>query len=140
MTISEVEVAATERRIEGIIAVLGGAITLGAGLKWGLRGALGAGVGTALCLLNFRWLRQGATEVIRLGLAQEGAEQVDVPRRLHAKFFGRLILLPLVVYAILAWLRLPVASVICGLAAVVPAIMIELAYELIRGHHHWNAQ
>jgi hypothetical protein len=29
---------------------------------------------------------------------------------------------------------------VCGLAAVVPAILVELAYELATGHHRWNEQ
>lgn len=91
-----------------------------------------------MCWINFRWLRHGATGLIRLGLAQAGAETVHVPRSMHAKFFGRLVLLLVTVYVILAWLQLPAAAVICGLAAVVPAILAELGYELISGHHRWN--
>jgi len=34
---------------------------------------------------------------------------------------------------------LPVVAVLCGLAAVVPAIVLELVYELLHGHHRWNA-
>jgi len=45
-----------------------------------------------------------------------------------------------VAYAILAWLRLPVIAVLCGLVAVVPAILLELGYELMQGHHRWNTQ
>ncbi len=72
-------------------------------------------------------------------MAQAGAEVVHVPRRMHAKFFGRLVLLLVAVYVILAWLRLPAAALICGLAAVVPAILMELGYELVSGQHRWNA-
>jgi hypothetical protein len=50
------------------------------------------------------------------------------------------VLLLIVVYVILAWLKLPVGAVICGLAAVVPAILIELGYEIIKGQHRWNEQ
>jgi hypothetical protein len=57
---------------------------------------------------------------------------------MHAKFFGRLLLLLIAVYVILAWLRLPAIAVICGLAAVVPAILLELGYEVMSGHHRWN--
>lgn len=134
------EYEAIERRIEQFIAYVGAAMTIGAGLRWGVRGALGAAVGTALCWLNFRWLRHGATGLIRLGLAQAGAETVYVPRSTHAKFFGRLVLLLVAVYVILAWLKLPAVAVICGLAAVVPAILIELGYEIVRGQHRWNEQ
>ena len=131
---------AVERRIELFILLCGAAIALVAGLRWGLRAAEGAVIGAALCWLNFRWLRQGAAGLIRLGLAQAGAENVRVPRRVHAKFFGRLILLVLVVYAILVWLRLPVVAVLCGLTAVLPAILIELGYEIVLGRHRWDAQ
>jgi ATP synthase I chain len=129
-----------ERRIEIFIAGLGAAIALGAALGWGLRAAAGAAAGTALCWLNFRWLRHGAAAVVRLGMAQAGVEVVHVPKKVHAKLFGRLALLLLVAYAILVLLRLPVIAVLCGLVAVVPAIVLELGYELIHGHHRWNAE
>ncbi|HVA72618.1 MAG TPA: ATP synthase subunit I [Candidatus Limnocylindrales bacterium] len=135
----ESEYAAIERRIERFILTAGAAMTAGAAIGWGIPAGEGAAVGTALCWLNFRWLRQGAAAVIRLGMAQAGAEVVHVPRMIHAKFFGRLVLLLVVVYVILAWLRLPVVAVLCGLAAVVPAIVLELVYELLHGHHRWNA-
>jgi hypothetical protein len=133
------EFEAIELRIERFIAILGAAMTLGAAIRWGIRSAEGAALGGALCWLNFRWLRHGATGVVRLGMAQAGAEVVHVPRRMHAKFFGRLVLLLVAVYVILAWLRLPAAALICGLAAVVPAILMELGYELVSGQHRWNA-
>lgn len=132
--------AAIERRIEWFIAGLGGAITIGAAVGWGLRAAAGAAVGTALCWLNFRWLRQGAAGVIRLGLLQAGVEKVRIPKKVHAKHFGRLALLLLVAYAILVLFRLPAVAVLCGLVAVAPAIVLELGYELIHGHHRWNAE
>lgn len=131
--------AAIERRIERLIVALGAAMTLGAAIGWGMRAAEGAAVGTVLCGLNFRWLRQGAAALMRLGMAQAGAEIVRIPRTVHAKFFGRIVLLLAVVYVILAWLRLPVIAVLCGLVAVVPAIVVELGYEVLHGHHRWNA-
>lgn len=132
--------AAIERRIEWFIAGLGGAIAIGAAVGWGLRAAAGAAVGTALCWLNFRWLRQGAAGVIRLGLMQAGAEEVRIPKKVHAKFFGRLALLLLAAYAILVLFRLPAVAFLCGVVAVAPAIVLELGYELIHGHHRWNAE
>ncbi len=129
-----------ERRIEWFIATVGGGITIGAAMGWGVRAAAGAAAGTALCWLNFRWLRQGAAGVIQLGLMQAGAEEVRIPKKVHAKFFGRLALLLLAAYAILALLRLPVIAVLCGLVVVAPAIVLELGYELIHGHHRWNAE
>lgn len=78
--------------------------------------------------------------MIRLGMAQAGAEHVTVPRTTHAKFLGRFALLLVAAYAILVRLRLPAVAVLCGLAAVVPAIICELGYELMRGDHRWNAR
>jgi len=94
----------------------------------------------AVCWVNFRWLRVGAASLIRLALAQAGVENVYVPRSTHAKFMARLVLLVLIAYVILAWLRLPVMAVISGLVAVVPAIVLELGYEVMHGHHRWRAQ
>jgi hypothetical protein len=138
--VNDSEYAAIERRIERSIAALGIAMTVGAAIGWGLRAAAGTGMGAAMCWLNFRWLRQGAEGLIRLGLAQAGAAAVKVPQKVHAKFFGRLVLLLIGVYVILAWLRLPAVAVLCGLAAVVPAVVIELGYELVHGDHRWNAR
>jgi hypothetical protein len=130
--------AAIERRLEKLLVGVGVATTIGAGIGWGLRAAEGAIVGTAVCWLNFRWLRQGAAALIRLGEAQSTLEKAYVPPLVHVKFFGRLLLLLVVAYAILAWLRLPAIAFLCGLVAVVPAIVIELVYELARGEHRWK--
>lgn len=135
---SESEATAIERRIERLIVALGAAITIGGGLGWGRGAAASAAVGTVLCWLNFRWLRQGAAGLMRLGMAQAGAEQVHVPRSVHAKFLGRLVLLLVVAYGILSWLRLPVVAFLCGAVAVIPAIVIELFYELAHGNHRWK--
>lgn len=134
------ESPAIERRIERFLAGAGAAMALGAGAGWGVRAAEGAAVGAALCWLNFRLLRHEATVLMRLALTQAGADAVSVPRRTRVKLFGRLALLLAAVYATLAWLRLPGVAVLCGLAAVVPAIVIELGHELMHGVHHEGAQ
>ncbi|MGB6874496.1 MAG: ATP synthase subunit I [Candidatus Acidiferrales bacterium] len=136
---NDAEHKAIERRIERFLLMLGAAMTLGAGIGWGLRAAESCAVGTAICWLNFRWLRLGAAALMRLGIAQAGAEVVHVPRSVHAKFFGRIVLLLIVAYVILAWLRLPVIAFLCGAVVVVPAILVELFYELAHGHHRWKA-
>lgn len=133
MTAENTDHAAIERRIEALIALIGAAAAAGAWIGWGRRAALGTAVGAALCWLNFRWLRQGAGGVIKLGLAQAGSENVRVPRTTHLKFIGRLGLLVVAVYAILVWLRLPAVAVLCGLTAVVPAILFGAGYEALRG-------
>lgn len=135
---SEAEATAIERRIERLIVVLGAAMTIGAEIGWGRGAAASAAIGVVLCWLNFRWLRQGAAGLMRLGIAQAGAEKVYVPRSVHAKFLGRLLLLLVAAYVILAWLRLPVIAFLCGVVAVIPAIVVELCYEVAHGHHRWK--
>lgn len=136
---ADAESLAIERRIERLIVALGAVIVIAAEIGWGRWAAVSAAVGSVLCWLNFRWLRQGAAALMRLGLAQAGEEQVHVPRSVHAKFLGRLVLLLVVAYVILAWFRLPAVAFLCGAVAVVPAIVVELFYELAHGHHRWKA-
>lgn len=135
---TETEALAIERRIERFILLLGAAFAVGVAIGWGRHASEATLIGTALCWLNFRWLRQGATGLMRLAAAQAGAERVHVPRSVHAKFFGRLVLLLAVAYVILAWLRLPAVAFLCGAAAVVPAILAELGYEIASGQHRWK--
>ena len=130
---------AIERRLEIFLIGVGAVATIGAGVGWGLRAAEAAAIGTAICWLNFRWLRLGAATLIRLGQAQATHEVPRVPPLVHVKFFGRLLLLLVVACVILAWLRLPAIAFLCGLVAVVPAILIELGYELAHGEHRWRA-
>lgn len=135
---SEAEHLAIERRIERFIIIASLTMTVGAGIGWGFRAAGGAAVGAILCAVNFRWLRHGATALMRLAMSQAGAEQVHVPRSTHAKFFGRLVLLLAAAYVILALFRLPAVAFLCGAVAVVPAVLMELVYELAHGHHRWK--
>ncbi len=137
---TESDYAAIERRLEYFLLGAGAAMAAGAAVGWGVRAGVGTAAGTLVCWLNFRWLRQGAAALVRLGLAQAGVEQVQVPKTVHAKFLGRTVLLLLAAYAMLVWLHLPAIAVLCGLVAVVPAILIEVGYELVHGHHRWNAQ
>ncbi len=134
MTSETVRGDGLDRRIEALIPILGGVAAPIAAIGWGWRAAAGILVGAALCWLNFRWLRQGADGVIKLGLAQAGAERVHVPRITYLKFYGRFGLLILAVYAILVWLRLPAVAVVCGLTAVLPAVLLGAGYEALRGH------
>jgi hypothetical protein len=133
------ESVAVEQRIERFILALGAILALLGAIGWGRRAAEGVAIGAALSWLNFRWLRQGAAGVIQLGLAQAGVEDVKIPKRVHAKFLGRLVLLVVAAYAILVWLHLPALAVVSGLTAVFPAVLAELGFEVMRGHHRWNA-
>ena len=124
--------------MEVFVLSCGVAIAMASAIGWGWRAGLAAVIGLLLCWLNFRWLRAGAAGIVQLGAAQAEASKVRVPRRVHAKFFGRLVLLLVGAYAMLVWLRLPAVAFVCGLTAVVPAIVLELGYELAHGHHRWT--
>lgn len=140
MIVTESDCAAIERRLELFLVGAGVAMTFGAAVGWGARAGIGAACGTLVCWLNFRWLRQGAAALVQLGLAQTDVEKVRVPKKVHAKFVGRIALLLLAAYAMLVWLHLPAIAVLCGLVAVLPAIICELGYELMRGHDRWDAR
>ncbi|MGH9705601.1 MAG: hypothetical protein ACRD5R_02480, partial [Candidatus Acidiferrales bacterium] len=84
--------------------------------------------------------RQGAAGVMRLGLAQAGAEIVKVPPSIHAKFFGRTVVLVIAACAILFWQHRPAIPLLCGLAAIFPVVLLELGYELALGQHRPDTQ
>jgi hypothetical protein len=106
----------------------GAAFTL---LRWGWRPGAGVALGAALAWLNFRWLKQGVTAIVKVSTAQRNSEHARVPVSIYVKFFGRFALLLVVVYVILSRSLLPVAAVVGGLFAVVAAVMIELLWELL---------
>jgi hypothetical protein len=122
-----------EHRIEWMTLAFGLAAALIVLLRWGWRPGAGVALGAALAWLNFRWLKQGVTALVKLSTAQAGSEHAQVPVGVYAKFFGRFALLLIVVYVILSHSLLPVAAVFGGLFAVVAAVMIELMWELVRG-------
>lgn len=135
---SDLESAAIERRMEMFVLVAGAAIAIASAAGWGWRAGLSAAIGLLLCWVNFRWLRDGAAALVQIGVAQADATRVKVPRGLRAKFFGRVVLLLAATYVILVWLRLPAIAFLCGLTAVFPAILLELAYELAHGQLRWT--
>ncbi len=124
---------AAEHRIEWMTFAFGLAGALVVLLRWGWRPGAGVALGAALAWLNFRWLKQGVTALVRLSTAQAGSEHARVPMGVYVKFFGRFALLLVVVYVILSHSLLPVSAVLGGLFAVVAAVMIELMWELLRG-------
>jgi hypothetical protein len=124
---------AAEHRIEWMTLAfgLGGATFVF--VHWGWRPGAGVAIGAAMAWLNYRWLKQGVTALVKISTAQANAEHARVPLSVYAKFFGRFALLLVVVYVILSRSLLPVAAVLGGLFAVVAAVMIELMWELVRG-------
>ena len=124
---------AAEHRIEWMTLGFGLAGAVFVCVRWGWRAGAGVALGAALAWLNFRWLKQGVTALVKISTAQANSERARVPMSVYAKFFGRFTLLLIVVYVILSRSLLPVPSVLGGLFAVVAAVMIELMWELVRG-------
>jgi hypothetical protein len=126
---------AAEHRIEWMTVAFGLTGAVFVLVCWGWRQGAGVALGAALAWLNFRWLKQGVTALVKISTAQANSEHATVPMSVYAKFFGRFALLLVVVYVILSRSLLPVAAMLGGLFAVVAAVMIELMWELVRGKH-----
>jgi hypothetical protein len=124
---------AAEHRIEWMTLAFGLAGAVFVLHRWGGRPAAGVALGATLAWLNFRWLKQGVSALVKVSTAQANAEHARVPVSIYVKFFGRFALLLVVVYVILSRSWMPVAAVLGGLFAVVAAVMIELMWELVRG-------
>jgi uncharacterized membrane protein YvlD (DUF360 family) len=132
MAADEAFYAAAERRIDFLTLGIGAAGAVCAGMLWGGRAGGGLAAGAALSWINFRWMKQGVNALARLSTAQQGVEKVRVPRRVYWKFIGRYALLIVGAYVILRLFRLPLASLMGGLFAVVAAMLLEMIGQLFR--------
>ncbi len=130
---SDAAYRAAERRIEWLTLGIGAAAALYGGWRWTWAHAAGILVGTALAWINYRWLKQGLDALVKLSIAQEGAEKVRIPKRVYLKFFARYALIILVVCVIFFGSYLPALAVIGGLFTLVGAALLGILYELLRG-------
>jgi hypothetical protein len=136
MTSSEALYQAAERRIERLTLGLGAAASIGSGIRWGWKTALGLALGAVLAWLNFRWLKLGVYALAQLSRAQMGQPNPRVPLAIYAKFFGRLALLLGIVYVILSRSLLPAEAVLAGLFVLVGAVLAVVVWTVIQG---WRA-
>jgi hypothetical protein len=119
------------RRIEYWTAAFGVAGALVAAVRWGWLQAVGVLAGATISWLNYRWLKQGVGSFAVLATAQAGAEKVHIPKSTYAKFFGRFVLLLVVLYAVLSRPGWPGVAVLCGLFAVIAGVLAEMIYHLL---------
>jgi ATP synthase I subunit len=124
--------AAAERRIEYLTVAIGAAVAIGVAIFWNWRAGVGVACGAALSWINYRWMKQGVGTLARLSTAQAGTEKAHVPPSVYLKFLGRYALLIVVAYAILRGFKLPAASLLAGLFAVIAAVIVELVGQLFR--------
>jgi hypothetical protein len=123
---------AAERRIEYLTIAIGAVATIGSAIIWGWRVSAGIASGAILSWINYRWLKQGVSTLARLSTAEAGTEKARVPPSVYLKFLGRYALLIVAAYAILRGFKLPAASLLAGLFAVIAAVLVELIGQLFR--------
>jgi ATP synthase I chain len=125
--------ASNLRRVEYWTAAFAAVAALVAAVRWGWLQAVGVLAGATISWLNFRWLKQGVGNLAALATAQAGAERVHIPKSTYAKFFGRFVLLLVILYVILSRPGWPGAAVLCGLFAVVAGVVAEMVHHLVAG-------
>jgi hypothetical protein len=124
--------AAAERRIEYLTLAIGMVAAVCAAVLWRRSAGAGLAIGTLLSWLNFRWMRHSVGVLSRLSVAQEGAEKPRVPGGTYIKMIGRYALLIAAAYVILRGFGSMAMGLLCGLFAVVAAVLIEAIGLLIR--------
>ena len=121
------------RRVQWLTIVLGWSAALGFGLLKSRPAGYGVAIGTALALLNYRWLDQGLSAFVTGSAAQEGLPKPQVPLSTYAKFGGRYALIGIALYVIVTFLAIPALWLIVGLLALGLAVTVEGLYEVISG-------
>lgn len=131
-----------ERRIGALTIWLGAVGAAFAAVQFSPQAGLGVAVGTALAWLNYHWLRQALDAVRDAAVAQRqpeapaaeavAAKKAKVGWKNGAKLLGRYALIAVVVYVIVAFLAVPVLSVLAGLFALGAATIVEGIYEAVR--------
>jgi ATP synthase I chain len=116
-------------RIRNFMLALGGALTLVAWIRFGLRPAAGFLLGSVIAYLNFHWLKSGvsalADKVTNTGKRQSG-------KGIIARFLLRYALLGAAAYAILTSFPASLRGLFAGLFLPVGAIVCEAGYEVYR--------
>jgi hypothetical protein len=96
--------------------------------------SVGLAVGTALALLNYRWLDQALGGLVTAAQAQEGAAKTYVPVSLYAKFVGRYLLIGLTLYVIVKFFRVPIPACLVGLLALGSGTIAAALQDVISGN------
>ena len=130
MTREVFSAAASKRRIERGLVLLGILVAAGAAYFGSWLAATAAALGAGLAWLNFRWMKQGLGAIEQVSRQQEGRAKVRIPKRVMLRFFGRTALILVVLYVSLAYSLLPAWALLAGLFTLVAAVIIESVYQL----------
>ena len=96
--------------------------------------AAGIAVGTALAMVNFRWLDQALGGLVLAAQAQEGLPKPVVPLSLYAKFMGRYVLIGIGLCVMVVFFRVPIVACLTGLLALGAGTIAAALYDVISGN------
>jgi hypothetical protein len=133
MALSEAYYEAVERRIEWLTLALGATGSSAFGLRWGWRAGVGFALGSVLSWLNFRWLQQGVSALLRAAATPSHSGPEPVSRWIYARFFARMALLVGAAYVILKGAWFPGRAVLAGLFSLIAAVIVEVTFEVVAG-------
>ena len=130
---------AVERRIERLTLLVAAAAAIFACIRWNWRAAVGVAVGGVLSWLNFRWLDQGVGQILR---TVAGSADLKRPASgwIFVRFFGRVLLIVLALYAILRVRCLPGKALLFGFFSLICAVLLEVSYEVATGFREPNSR
>jgi len=121
-------------RISRFMMLVAIAATLGAGLRWGWRVAIGLACGCAIAYLNFIWLER---VVSALGERAVKAERPQSGRGVAARFLLRYILMAFGAYGILRVSQGSALGLLVGLLLPTAGIVCEAVYQTAA---HWSGK
>ena len=123
--------ALAEQRIVRWTLVLGFLAAVPVALWYSWRAGAGVLIGAVLAWINARWLQQALDALTQLSTAQAGAPKPRISGWLYLKFFGRYVLMGVVIYIMISYFAVPVVSLLGGLLALGAATMAEFLYESV---------
>ncbi len=128
------EQAASERffsgalgRIRNFMLILAPVFVAIAGLKYGVRPALGMAIGCAIAYVNFYWLKRVVSGFVDRAAGSETTQSGD---GIVMRFVLRYILMAAAAYVILSVSPASLGGLLAGLFLPVAAIACEAGYEL----------
>jgi|SRR5580704_2905988 hypothetical protein len=122
------------RRILTYTLVSGVIVAIVAAAMHSFRWSAGVAVGTALALLNYRWLDQALGGMVTAAQAQEGATKAVVPVSLYAKIMGRYLLIAIVLCVIVKFFRVPILACLVGLLALGSGTIAAALQDVFSGN------
>lgn len=94
---------------------------------------LGLALGAGAAWIDFRWMRRLVQSITSVSILQvrEGKRKPRLRKRVFFQILGRYALLGLILYAMLLRFYWPALAFLCGLFALVAAVLLEVIGELV---------